>query len=234
MQFVSAVNRIFRQNGIIRGDSDSITDFSDTAHSSTIQIARIAVENELINLISDRLIPKERQTSGSITTVSGTRVYSLASDFTRFYGVPHFYDSSGNYELFEYPGGLEQLQIEVYNYKTQNGSPNWWYWEPGDTTYKQVGFFLVPDSALTLTYDYQGSVLVSAYTDSLPFHNTEEDYSFCSMASRRFKYMFEDTKNASDIQQILDNDMSYKSAKSALMNLLRGTPAGRQYGNAYL
>jgi len=230
MQFVDAVNRIFRQNGILRGDTDTITTFADTAHSSTIQIAIFAVENELVELVSDRLLPKERSTSGSLSLSASTRTYSLATDFTRFYGTPHFYDATNGREIFEYKGGLVKLQTDIYTYATQSGYPNEWYWEPGNTTYKQVGFFPVPDGTYTLTYDYEASVLISAYTDNLPFHNDEENYTFCEMAGRRFKFMFEDTKNEADISTILYKDLTYKTAKARLMNLLKGQNPSRSYG----
>ena len=232
MQFVDAVNRIFRQNGILRGDTDDITTFSDTAHSSTIQLARLAVENELVELVSDRLIPKERKTTGSLSLMASTRTYSLATDFVRFYGTPHLYDSANGRQVYEYDGGLEKLQTDIFTYATQTGYPAWWYWEPGNTTYKQIGFFLVPDGSYTMTYDYEASVLISAYTDNLPFHNDEEDYTFCEMAGRRFKFMFEDTKNEADIATILYKDLTYKTAKARLMNLLKGQNPSRSYGFA--
>lgn len=237
MTFLEAVNRILRLNGIIRGDTDTVSTFSDTQHNASMNLAIVAVQDELTRLIAERLIPKERSTTGSITLATNTRVYNLATDFIGFYGEPHFYNASENRQIYEYPGGLKKIQVDIYNYATQYGQPNWWYWEPGDTTYKQVGFFLVPSSSENgevWTYDYEASVMVSAVSDNLPFHNTEEDYSFVGLCARRFKYVFEDVKNEADIVAILDRDQTYRSYKSTLYKLLKGQDATKRYGYLYL
>lgn len=236
MTFLEAVNQIFVDSAIIRGDTDTVATFDDIVHNASIRVARSAVRYELVQLIADRLIPKERLTTGSIALVNGTRVYDLASGFTRFYGVPHFYNSTQNRQIYEYPGGLEKLQIEIYNFASQSGAINWWYWEPSNQTLKQVGFFLVPgasESGEVWTYDYEGTVLVSASSDNLPFHNEEEALSFTGMASRRFKMMFEDVNNKADIQAVLNNDEGYKTQKATLYKLLRGQDAARFWGYVY-
>ena len=230
--FLGCVNRILRSNAIIRGDTDTISTFNDTAHNASLNLAIVATQNELAYLISDRLIPSERKTSGTVTSVSGTRTYALASDFTRFYGIPHFYDSSGNRQIYEYPGGLERLQLDFYTYATDSGQVNWWYWEP--TSSKKIGFYQVPSGSGTVySYEYEGSVMISDSTDTLPFHNDEEDYMFIEMAGRRFKFMFEDVKNQADIVAILNNDQTYKSSKTALMNLIKGQNPRKGYAKVY-
>lgn len=235
--FVDAVNRILRLNAVIRGDTDPITTFSDTAHNASLNLAVVAVQDELAKLIAERLIPKERSTSGSITLTTNTRTYDLASNFIRFYGVPHFYNSTANRQIYEYPGGLAKLQVEIYNYATQYGAPNWFYWEPVDSTNKKVGFYQVPSSAQNgnvWTYDYEASVMVSSASDNMPFHNNEENYAFIGMCSRRFKYLWADVKSEIDIQAVLDKDTSYRTYSATLMKLIRGQNAAKSYGAAYL
>lgn len=233
MTFLESVVRIFRQLAIIRGDTDAPTSFSDTQHNASLQLAQIAVQNELIKLISERLIPKERKTSGAITFVATTRTYDLASDFLRFYGEAHIHDVTRNIDLFPWRGGLEALQMQDINYTTAPGMPNWWYFEPVDSTNKKIGFYTVPNGAGNAQYDYEASTLVSVATDNLPFHNSEEAYSFTDMAGRRFKYMFEDTKAAADIELVLEKDFSYKTARATLYQLLRGTNPRKNYGYRY-
>ena len=234
MTFLESITRIFKQMAIIRGDTDVPSSFSDTQHSASLGVAQIAVQDELTNLIAQRLLPKERVTTGAITLVSGTRVYNLASGFTRFYGKRRFYDSTNNKELFEYPGGLEQLQSDVLTYASDSGDPTYWYDEPSNQSTKQVGFFHVPNSSGSVyAYDYQTSVLVSVAADTLPLHNDEENFAFTLMAGRRFKFMWEDTKAEADIQLILDKDRSYTTARATLYALLRGQDASRAYGVRY-
>lgn len=233
MTFLEAVNRVLRVNGIIRGDTDTVSTFSDTAHNATLNLAIVAIQDELGSLVAERLIPYEFASS-TVTLVSGTRTYSLASDFIRFYGSAFFYDSNGNREIYEYSGGREKLQQDIPNYKTASGSPINWYWEPGTT--KQIGFYQVPGSnenGRIYTYDYEKSVMVSASTDTIPLHNTEEANQFCLMSARRFKIMFEDTDKASDIVSVLDNDQTYRSAKKNLINFIKGENPPAKYSPTY-
>lgn len=230
MTLLEAVNRIFRLNAIIRGDNDPITSFSDVQHNASVQLAVLAVQDELGDLVSDRLISNEKA-SDTVTTVAGTRTYALNTRFVRFYGTPHFYISVGNRQVFEYPGGRERLQLEIPNYQTVSGQPNWWYWDP--TTSKTIGLYQVPDAVYSMAYDYEQSVMVDDAADTMPFHNDEENFAFCQMAARRFKFMFEDVKGAEDIQAILDNDTSYRRAKGRLSAFLRGQNPTRRYSFVY-
>lgn len=231
MQFLDTVNRILRQNAIIRGDTDTVSTFSDTQHNASVQLAIVAVQDELVKLVSDRLIPYERKTTGSVSLVAATRTYALAADFIRFYGVAHFYRSSNNELIGEYPGGLERLQVEIPNYLTSSGQPHWFYFEP--TTTKQVGFYQTPNASETLTYEYEGSVIVSSSTDTMPFHTTEENYAFAEMAARRFKFKWEDVKNEADIVAVLEKDRTYLSAKATLIHLIKGRNPRTHYGFKY-
>lgn len=230
MTLLECINRILRLSALIRGDTDEVDSLADIQHSAAISLAQIAIQSDLAELVSDRLIPKERSTSGSITLVAATRTYDLATDFIRFFGVPSFYNAANNRRIYEYPGGVKMLQQQIYTYESDQGEPNWWYWEDGDTTYKKIGLYQVPSTSGTLTYDYESSVMISLADDELPFHNTEEDYAFTDMAARRFKFLFEDVKNEADIIRILEADRTYRNAKARLMNFLRGRNSNPHYG----
>ncbi len=101
MNALGAVNRILRANGILRGDTDAITTFSDLQHGATVQLALLSVQDELIDLVADTLIPYEKKTTGTVSAVASTRTYSLAADFIRFYGRASLYNSSDNIRIFE-------------------------------------------------------------------------------------------------------------------------------------
>lgn len=225
MIFLDAVNRIFRTNGIIRGDDDSITTFADTAHNASIQLAMIAVQDELNDLVSDSVIAYELA-SGSISTTASTRTYALASDFVRFFGKPRLYRAVANRYLFEYPGGRDTLALSISTYKTDTGEPNWWYIEPAST--KQIGLYHVPDAAYTYTYDYEKDVSVTNANDTLPFHNEMEAQAFTQAAGRRFKALFEERPDA--VSFIL-KDPTYITAKSRLMSLMKGRNPSSRYGS---
>lgn len=228
--FLDGVNRLLRINGVIRGDDDAITTFSDTQHSSDIQLAQIAIQDELGETVSDQLISYEKTNAATITLLTGTRTYALATDFVRFFGQsPSFYDSVSNNRIYEYLPGEDILRDVDFNYKTNTGNPVYWYWH--DTTTKQVGFYNVPDASYnnrSLEYDYEKSVMVSNSTDTLPFITTEEYYAFITMAARRFRFMVADTDLG-----LLPKDPGYANAKARLANFLRPTNAGHRYGRSF-
>lgn len=233
MTLLEAVTRIMRNNALLRGDTDAPTSFSDTNHNASMQIAINAIQDELTALAAERMIPYEKATTAVGLTTS-TRLYTLPGDFISFYGYAHFYDSTDQRIIPEWPGGLESLQISNRRYTTETGAPNWWYWEPGTT--KQVGFYQIPNSTYngrSLTYDYERSIIVSSASDTMPFHNTEENNTFCAVAGRRFKFMYEDTNNKADIQNILENDVSYRTGKTTLLKLIRGKNPSGYYAYSY-
>ena len=71
MNFLAAVNRVLRTNNIVRGDDDDITTFTDVAHNATLNMAIIAIQDELVEMVSDRLVDYEFASS-TIATVAGT------------------------------------------------------------------------------------------------------------------------------------------------------------------
>lgn len=227
--FLDGVNRLLRINQIIKGDDDNITAFTDTQHAAYIELAKIAIQDELGEIVSERLIPYERDTN-TITLATGTQNYALQTDFIRFFGTrPSFYDSTDNVRIYEYPGGEDALKDQDFQYKTTQGAPSWWYWY--DSTTKQVAFYNVPSSVYngrSLSYDYEQSIIVSNSTDTLPFIGTEEYHAFIQMASRRFTFMRMDQP-----QGLLTDDPSYNNAKSRLYAFLRPNNPAKHYGYGY-
>lgn len=231
MTFLSAVNRMLQLNGIIRGDTDPLTSFSDTNHASTSAIAQLAVQTEITELSSKGELPFQHKTNGSITLATSTRTYSLASDFIQLWATyPFFYDSTNQYQIPQYPGGEEQLRIVIPTYRTDPGYPLYFYFELG--TSQQVSFYPVPDASrngLVLAYDYSAAVNVSASSDNIPLATTDQQYAFVEMAARRFKFLYE-----GKVDIPMDSDPVYREARSRLFALLKWKQPARRYGRAYV
>lgn len=227
MNFLQAVNRVLRTNAIIKGDDDQVQTFSDTQHAASLNLAIIAIQDELNDLVSDRLISYERA-QASLSLSAGTRTYALASNFVRFYATPMFLDVNANRDVFEYPGGEPRLRLEIFDYKTQPGTPNWWYWH--DATTKQVAFYQVPETSYTYDYEYEKDVSVTASTDTLPFHTESEAQAFCSMAARRFKALLEELPDA---MAFVLRDPTWITAKARLTALIRPTNPCASYSVGY-
>lgn len=231
MNFLSCVNRILQLNGIIRGDTDVLTAFTDTNHASTSSIAQIAVQTEITELSSKGNLPYLHKTTGTISLATGTRTYSLATDFIAMWGKdPFFYDGTQNMQIFQYPGGEEQLRQDILTYRTDPGGPLYFYFELATT--QEVSFYPVPNASVngrSLAYDYSGAGNVSAYTDTIPLATTDQAYAFTEMAARRFKFLFE-----GKVDIPMDQDSVYREARSRLFSLLKWKQQPRKYGRRYL
>lgn len=232
--FLGAVNRILRNNTVIAHDDDDLTSFSDIQHKSASWLAREAVQGTLTDLAAHKMLPLE-EAVGTITLSQSTRVYNLASDFVRFAGERPFFlelDGSGNSAnrvVNAYPGGRDTLRREVLDYKSQEGTPNWFY-HPTSST-KQVAFYHIPDSnydSVQLEYEYEKSVYPTAEGDTLPFVNDEESDAFMRMASRYFQFLF-----AKVPIDDLEKDVVYKASKAALLNLLKDKYPNSSWGFDY-
>lgn len=224
--FLDAVNRLLVANGIIRGDTDEVSSFSDLQHGATVKIARVAIQDELAELASDTLLPAERDASGVVSTVAGTRSYSLPSNFIRFFGTPALYDATNNVNLYEYPGGEQKLALVHPDYKLKESKPIYWYLDI--TTSKKIAFWYVPSEAVNYSFSYEADPTVENATDLLPFHNDVECYAFCRIASRRFKFLYE----GMDLAEIAV-DPERTRARATLAGLIVGRNPNKQWAPVY-
>lgn len=231
MTFLSCVNRLLRINGFIRGDTDTLSSFSDTSHNSSSQLAQIAINSEISELTSRGLLPYQHKEQQTLTLLTSTRAYTFPSDFIQMWGEPpFFYDSAQNNQIFEYPGGEDQLRKDIMTYRTDTGYPMFFYYLNGTT--RQVAFYPVPNSDQnnkSLTYDYSCSVNVSIETDVIPLTTTDQQYAFSDMAARRFKFIYE-----GKLDQPMEQDAVYREARSRLFALLRNKQPSSRYGKNYI
>lgn len=233
--FVSVVNSLLEVEGIIFGDDDQISSFSDTQHVASIRLAKQAVHQELAALVSDQLIPYER--TSAVLTVS-SRLATLASDFVRFQDQnPWLIESdvsgtaNGNW-IVEYPGGEERLRKVDIRYRENTGKPTYWYW-PGGTT-KQLAFYNVPTDTHYYRYDYEKDVSVSAESDVVPFITTTEANTFIEIAARRFKYLRSSpTAREGLFPNGLSRDAVIQDGRNTLSQLLRFKPPRTTYGRRF-
>ena len=238
MNFLAGVNRVLRAEGILRGDDDAVASFTDTQHAATIELAQIAIQDELNALIALGYIPYEAAV-GTITLVDGQRVYSLDSSFVKL-RLREMYklDSSGDAEghsLLDYPGGEMNLARNVPAYRDNPGSPSRYYFVDGTT--KDIGLYPVPNADVDMDqyrYFYQKSVAVTASGDTLPFVTEAEAQAFIRVASRRFRFLFLSSERRESVfPNGVDQDNVAESARSTLMGLLGARAPEEQYGRFY-
>lgn len=230
MDFLAAVNRVLRDNNVIASDDDNLTSFTGTQHVTTKNHAIRAVKLEVIDLVSDRTLPSEVKKTGSIVTSNGVRVYDLPSDFSIMYGRDPFFkpsDNSADY-VYEYKGGYDRLRQAYVAWDTQEGRPEWFYYEENDNEPRQIAFYYIPDGVYTYSFDYEAQTMPVSETDELPFQTVEQDEVFVAMASERWKVLAEKI----EIRRMEDNPI-WGSSKAALLHLLRPTQARNRYGRKY-
>lgn len=232
MTFLDSVNRILRVKGIIRGDTDAVTTFSDLQHGATINLAIIAIQDTFTDLMAFYDFPLER-TSSTITLLTGVRTYTLATDFVEFW-MPNqtLYNSTTNGLLIEYPGGERALSTSVLDYKTATGAPSFWYHIEGAT--KSLGFYQVPDvnsNNQVLSYDYEKDVVPTLSTDVMPFQRDIETNTFCEMAAVRFSSLF--SANPKEPNATVEDNPQYKNSRATLLKLVNPNKPDNFYGAAY-
>lgn len=211
-------------------DDSDITTFSNTQHAGNISLCRQAIQHTLNDLVADEFLFDE-EADDNITTVASTRTYSLATDFVQLEGSkPWFFRLTGvagtdaENMVTEYPGGEEALKKQVFQYTSQTGTPQWYYF----TDDQEIGFYPIPDSAEVYRYTYQKNVMVESESDSLPFDSDQKGYAFCDMAARVFGFLF----TRAPIEG-LNNDVIYNRAKGALLSLNKKKDPIKRYGYRY-
>lgn len=243
MTFLEAVNRVLRHAGIIAGDDDDLSSFSDTQHANFSRKAQIAIQDELADLFADKVFPYESATA-FITLVSGTRVYSLDSNFIRFQDRRPFLlevdaatstGASKNVKIEEYPGGEERIRRDILNYRDVSGPPSWFYRVL--STSNQIGFYPVPDASVNgdiYRYEYERTRTVTNASDTIPLIGTEAANAFAEAAARRFQYMrLSPQEQRALFPGGLNQDPQIQQARSRLMEFTRVTHPPEAYGRRY-
>ena len=237
MNFLEAVNELLIIEGIIAGDDDEISGFSDSQHVISTKLAKRAVQQELASLVADQVIPYERET-GELTTVIGTRVYTLATGFTRFresspvlWEIDAAGDAVGPF-VKEWPGGEESLIRSYFQYTVHQAKPIYWYWVGGSAT--RIGLYPIPDVAYLYRYYYEGDIAVTSETDSLPFVTSTQAQQFVQLAARKFKYLrLSAQEREAYFPQGVERDDVLLNNRAILNDLLNHKQAPKRYGRRY-
>jgi hypothetical protein len=166
---LDAVNDLFRRAKIIAGDADVLTSLVDEARQADIDVAVQVINegiDELYSVVDGELPAGTAE--GTITLVSGTRSYALATNFVRL----HFplIDKTNIRYLFNYEGGYLDL-LELDPDESNTGTPMWSVIKPTDGTlyiYPTPG---ASEDGAIYTYQYDKDLELVAFTDTVPFNN---------------------------------------------------------------
>jgi hypothetical protein len=164
---LDAVNEILKRVGMIQGDDNLLTSLSVSARQRSIDIA-IQVTNEGIDeLYSTTDEPQARgQGESTITLISSTRTYSLATDLVRLRWP--FVDETNNQYLYESPGGYNDMLL-LDPEQDDTGLPMFAAIRPTDGLLYLDRIPTSAEDSRIYTYQYDKDLSLSTLTDTVPF-----------------------------------------------------------------
>lgn len=168
---LNGVNDVMKRLGYIKGNSGELASLTDSQRQVTIDLT-IQSWNEVIVEIydaSDTPFPNELA-ENTITLVTNDRDYVLQTDLVQI-RWPFTNQTNGN-QIFEYPGGYEQIYADQSIPANFTGQPTLGAIRPIDG---QLYLDRLPTAELNgdvYTYQYDKEVLLSAAADSMPFGDT--------------------------------------------------------------
>lgn len=243
MNFLEGVNIVLREGGIIAGDDDEVSAFTDTQHENHVNLAKRAIKRELNDLLSDKNMPFE-EAEGYLTMVSGQRAYALESDFIRFSDAPAFMlevesasatAASKNRKIYHYIGDEQKIRKELMDYRDILGEPQYFYAINAET--HQVGMYPVPNASENgevYRYWYQKSLTVTTETDNIPVINEQAAESFIEGCTVHFNYLRMTPQERQVLYpQGVQFDPDLQQARAKTLEFVRKTAPIPKYGRKY-
>lgn len=188
--FLDAVNKTLKRVGVIQGDTGALTDFTEAAHQTDIDVA-MDVWNELIHELYSRGLFKGEIAQGTITLLTstttattagqgpGVREYSLATDFERMAGTSRetrvLSNAAKGLQMGEYPGGYERMIADQTTASDYAGQSNRFAISPITGNIRIEADPQSGQSSDAYTYLYDKRLFMSATGDTFPFSDTVVD-----------------------------------------------------------
>lgn len=163
---LNGVNEVLERAGIINS-ANALSTLTDTARQVHIDSA-VQIWNEVMEDLysyAGQPYPNE-QAESTITLVTGTRSYSLASDMNQLRWP--FIDKTNNQYIWEYPGGYNQLLL-LDPEQDDTGLPHWGAISPVNGNIHLDVQPTSVENGRVYTYQYDKDLSVSAAADTFPF-----------------------------------------------------------------
>lgn len=214
---LNACNEVLKRTGIIAGDAGALTSLTDSARQKSIDRA-VQVINEGIDDLyaTSNLSLPNKQAESTITLVTGTRNYTLATALVILRWP--LIDRTNNQQIHEYAGGYNAILV---------GDP-----EQDDTGLPHYAAIRPTDGALFLdrapssaengniyTYQYDKDTVLDEAADTVPF----KDEVFRAMVPAWAQLFRRDQQN--DFDQAV-----YRRAVGNASLRLRQLPVRDSYG----
>lgn len=166
---LNAVNELLKSVGEIHGDSAALTMLTSGSRQRSIDIAIQVVNVGIDELYSMMGMPvPSGQAQSTITLVTGTRSYALASDLTQLRWP--FVDRTNNQYILEYGAGYNSLLLQDPE-QDDTGLPHYGAINPVNG---ELHLDRAPDSdsnGRIYTYQYGKDLELDSASDTVPFNN---------------------------------------------------------------
>jgi len=166
---LEGVNKVLLRIGEITSVSPELTTLTDSARQRQIDLT-VQLWQDVMEYVQGWADLPGDIGSGTITLVTDTREYAVASDFQGFVG-----DDKGiawlintDYRLGPYPGGYKQMFVDQIDPSLFTGQAGSWAYNP---VTEQIRLDRTPtanENGDVLTYLYDKKLTLSAATDNFP------------------------------------------------------------------
>lgn len=174
MNLLQGVNRVLKRARLIQGESAELAALTSTAFQTEVDSV-IDAWNEVIRYVYehdniDKALPHDT-TEGTITLVTGTREYSLASDFEKM-SSEVLVDQTNGYQVYPYPGGYKRMFMDQNIPATYTGRPAFWCINPTNGNLRFDQSPTADENGDVYTYLYEKRLVFDEATDNFPFSDT--------------------------------------------------------------
>lgn len=166
---LNAVNDLFKMANLTAGDQDALTTLTDSARQHDIDACILAVNQTIDEMYAtlDDAKPAQ-QAQSSITIVTNTRNYTLATNFVRL----HFplIDRTNSQFIYEYDGSYDDL-LELDPEQDDTGIPRWAVIRPTDSALYVYPSPTSSENGNVYYYQYDQDTELTAAASTVPFNN---------------------------------------------------------------
>ena len=165
--FLAAVNSTLTDASIIQSD---LASFTSTAHQVDVDVMLRSWNDAIDELYRFGNSPMRGETAiSTFTLAADTSAYSLAADFVTMTGNP--VGSTDNDVLKPYPGGFEQLRVDLPDRTDFAGAPTRWAINPTDGNLEIDATPTSSENGNIYTYEYEKDQDLAATGDTFPFND---------------------------------------------------------------
>lgn len=166
---LNCLNEVSKRLGVFHGDTDAFTSLTSDSKQRTIDIIIQVVNEGIDDLYSHTPDPRPNmQAESTITLVTGTRAYSLATDLVRL--LFPLRDETNNQYIYEHPKGYNQMLLDDPE-QDDTGLPHTAAISPVDGTLHLSRDPTSDENGNIYKYQYLKDGVLSGVGDTVPFND---------------------------------------------------------------